>query len=143
MRINKFVLDCNIWVSYFITKREQKLIDTISFNDLAVFSCEELLQEIERVLSYRHLRKYNVDIIYALKIVKATTVNYALNYPIKRYIPTDADDDYVIALALQTNSGFVTSGDSDILGVKEVLEKKFVRLKILTKVEFENRFTRQ
>lgn len=142
MRVNKFVLDANIWVSYFITQNEQKLIDTIGVNDLVVFSCKELLEEIERVLSYSHLRKYKVDVAHALKIAKAVTVNYTLAYPIKRYIPTDVNDDYIIALALQTASGFVTSGDSDILSAKEMLERKFTRLKILTKAEFEAKFRR-
>jgi predicted nucleic acid-binding protein len=72
--------------------------------------------------------------------VKTVTTYFTLNYPIKRYIPADKDDDYVIALALQTNSGFVTSGDNNILDVKEMLEKKFSTLVILTKAEFETRF---
>jgi hypothetical protein len=29
MRVNKFVLDNNIWVSYFITKKEQRLLEII------------------------------------------------------------------------------------------------------------------
>lgn len=68
------------------------------------------------------------------------TTDFILNYPIKTYIPKDKKDDYVIALALQTNSGFVTSGDTDILSVKEDLERKFSKLKIITKAEFERKF---
>lgn len=45
-----------------------------------------------------------------------------------------------IALALQTSSGFITSGDSDILSEKGNLEKKYKKLKILTKSEFEGMF---
>jgi predicted nucleic acid-binding protein len=66
----------------------------------------------------------------------------ALTYPIKRYIPKDQDDDYLVALALQTNSGFITSGDSDILLEKANLERKFKKLKILTKAEFEEKFSK-
>jgi len=140
MRINKFVLDNNVWVSYLITRREQTLIDIISDNDLTVFSCNELLEEAKRVLSYPHLQKYKVDILYGLNVVRKATTHYELSYPIKRYIPTDADDDFIIALALQTNSGFVTSGDSDILSEKANLERKYKKLKIITKSEFESMF---
>ena len=140
MRINKFVLDNNVWVSYLITRREQTLIDIISDNDLTVFSCNELLEEAKRVLSYPHLQKYKVDILYGLNVVRKATTHYELSYPIKRYIPTDADDDFIIALALQTNSGFVTSGDSDILSEKANLERKYKKLKIITKAEFESMF---
>jgi predicted nucleic acid-binding protein len=63
-----------------------------------------------------------------------------LSYPIRRYIPRDQNDDYLIALTHQTSSGFITSGDSDILSEKANLEKKFKKLKILTKAEFEGMF---
>lgn len=142
MRIDRFVLDNNIWISYLITKKEQKLIDIIAANDLTVFSCKELLIEVERVLTYSHLKKYKVNVSYALKLVKAATVHFNLTYPIKRYVRTDKDDDYLIALALQTSSGFITSGDNDILSDKENLERKYKKLKIITKAEFEQMFSR-
>ena len=142
MRVDRFVLDNNIWISYLITKKEQTLIDIIADNDLTVFSCNELLIEVERVLHYQHLKKYRVNVSYALKIIKTTTVHYELSYPIKRYVRTDKDDDYLIALALQTSSGFITTGDNDILLDKENLERKYKKLKILTKAEFENMFTK-
>jgi len=115
MRVDRFVFDNNIWVSYLISGSEQKLIDIIADNDLTVFSCDELLTEIRR--------------------------RFDITYPIKRYIPLDPDDDYLIALALQTSSGFITSGDSDILSEKVNLERKFKKLKILTKAEFERMFS--
>jgi uncharacterized protein len=46
----------------------------------------------------------------------------------------------VIALALQQNAGFVTSGDKHILSQKDILETKFKTLKIITKAEFERMF---
>jgi hypothetical protein len=48
----------------------------------------------------------------------------------------------LIALALQTSSGFITSGDRNILWKKVALEKKFKKLKILTKAEFEGMFVK-
>lgn len=140
MRVNRFVLDANIWVSYLITGTEQDLIGIIGDNDLTVFRCDELLVEIARVLEYPRLKKYNVDISYAIKVVRKATAPYKLTYPIKRYIPTDKDDDYLIALALQTASGFITSGDKNIISEKATLEKKFKKLRILTKGEFEGMF---
>jgi putative PIN family toxin of toxin-antitoxin system len=115
MRVNKFVLDANIWVSYLITETEQKLIDIIADNNLTVFRCDELLVEVARVLNYPRLKRYNVDVSYAIKVVKRSAAPYDITYPIKRYIPSDKDDDYLIALALQTSSGFITSGDKNIL----------------------------
>ncbi|HEY6901317.1 MAG TPA: putative toxin-antitoxin system toxin component, PIN family, partial [Puia sp.] len=76
MRVNRFVLDANIWVSYLITRTEQHLIDIIADNDLIVFHCEELLIEIERVLQYPRLSKYKVNIPHALRMVKDISASY-------------------------------------------------------------------
>jgi putative PIN family toxin of toxin-antitoxin system len=108
MRVNRFVLDANIWVSYLITETEQNLVDIIADNDLAVFQCHELLTEVARVLRYPRLIRYDVDVSYALKVIKGATAPFEIAYPIKRYIPSDKDDDYPIARALQTSSGFIT-----------------------------------
>ncbi|SRR6185312_10998450 len=140
MRINRFVLDTNIWISYFITQNQQKLIDIIANNDLIVFSCKELFEEFTRVLDYPHLKKFEVNIAKAKEIIKGASVLFELHYPIKRYIPDDEDDDYLIALALQTSSGFITSGDTHILSEKSSLERKYQKLRIITKAEFENMF---
>lgn len=67
-------------------------------------------------------------------------MDFALAQPIKSYIPDDENDNYVVALALQTNSGFITSGDKHILSQKSFLETKYKKLKILTKSEFEKMF---
>lgn len=139
MRNKKFVLDANIWVSYFISEQITYLTKAISAKRITIFYCTELMAEVKRVLNYPHLKKYGINVKEAVKIIKSIAVVHTLSYPIKRHIPTDKDDDYVIALALQTNSGFVTSGDRNILDEKENLEKKYTKLKILTKAEFENR----
>ena len=141
MRINRFVLDNNIWVSYFITKNEDKLLKIVEKNELTVYSCDELVLELRSVLNYPHLKKFSVNVSEAIKVLRRATVHFKLTYPIKRYIPQDQDDDYLIALALQTSSGFITSGDSDILSEKDNLERKFKKLKILTKAEFEHMFS--
>lgn len=141
MRDNRFVLDNNIWVSYFITNRQQTLIDIITKTKIDVFVCDELLQEFETVLYYPHIQKFKVNIRNAVFIMKDISLHFNLNKPIKKYIPGDVDDNYILALALQTNSGYVTSGDKHILSQKEILEKKYTKLKIITKAQFEKRFS--
>jgi putative PIN family toxin of toxin-antitoxin system len=140
MRVNRFVLDNNIWISYFITNQQQKIIDLIDNFEIEVFCCDELLEEFTEVLGYPHIQKFNVDIQRATKLLQTITTHFTLTKPIKKYIPGDADDNYILALALQTNSGYVTSGDKHILSQKEALEKKYTKLKIITKAQFEKRF---
>lgn len=140
MRIDRFVLDNNIWISYFITNRIHVLLEIINDNELTIFSCDELIVELRTVLNYPHLQKFRVNVAEAVRVLKGATVHYNITYPIKRYVPNDEDDDYLIALALQTSSGFITSGDEDILSEKSNLERRYKKLKIITKAEFEKMF---
>jgi putative PIN family toxin of toxin-antitoxin system len=142
VRVNRFVLDANVWVSYIITQTQHKLLHQVAEGNITIFICDELLMELKRVLLYSQLSKYQIDLPAAMKFVKDISVNYELSYPIKRYIADDPDDDYIVALALQTNSGFITSGDRHILSEKMNLEAKYKKLKILTKAEFERKVMR-
>ena len=140
MRINRYVLDANIWVSYFITNTEQTLTDIAIGHRITFYHCEELIEEIKRVLDYPHLIKYHINIGEAINFIQQIGVGFTILQPIKSYIPEDEGDDYVVALALQTNSGFITSGDKHILSQKHFLETKYKKLKILTTAEFEKMF---
>lgn len=108
--------------------------------EIDIFLCDELIHEFDAVLHYDHIQKYQVNIPKAIKLLKEITTHFTITYPIKNYIPDDENDNYIIAFALQTNSGFVTSGDSHILFQKENLENGFRKLKILNKADFEKMF---
>lgn len=123
MRSKKYVLDANIWVSYFITNRLSVLLETVAINKIKLLYCEELLDEIEKVLGYPHLKKYNINIKKATRFVKDIGVFAEIEYSIKQYIPDDENDSYIVALALQQSAGFVTSGDRHILSQKLFLKR--------------------
>lgn len=137
MRSKKFVLDPNIIISYIISNNKHLLASIVIKHKIEIVICDELIEELKRVLGYERLAKHNIDISQAAIYLKTIGTHYTLQYPIKRYIPDDENDDYLIALALQTSSGFITSGDNDILSQKAILEQKFKKLRIITKAEFE------
>lgn len=99
-----------------------------------------MISELTRVLTYPHLQKFHIDIPGFIRFVKGISVHVELSYPIKKYVPGDENDNYIIALTLQTNAGYITSGDRHILSEKINLENKFKKLRILTKSEFEKMF---
>jgi predicted nucleic acid-binding protein len=91
-------------------------------------------------LHYDHIKKYRINVQKSIKLLKEITTHFSITYPINNYIPDDEKDNYVIALALQTNSGFVTSGDHHILSQKENLVARYKKLKIINKSQFEHKF---
>jgi hypothetical protein len=140
MRNKRFVLDPNIYISYFISRNQNTLATLAIRHKLEFVICDELIVEFRRVLGYPRLAKFKIDIKQAVNFVMTLGTSYTLTHPIRRYIPQDENDDYLIALALQTSSGYITSGDDDILSEKKNLERKYKKLKILTKAEFEQMF---
>jgi predicted nucleic acid-binding protein len=71
MRINKFVLDANIYVSYFLSKQENRLLEILHVWPITIYHCKELLDEVERVLDYPHIKaKYTVDTKKAIFLIK-------------------------------------------------------------------------
>ena len=140
MRVNRFVLDANIWISYAISDNLHILTDITKSSKISLIICDELITELKRVLTYPHLQKHHIDVSGFIGFVKDISVFAELSYPIKNYIPGDENDNYIIALALQTNAGYITSGDKHILSEKANLESRFKKLRILTKAEFEKRF---
>ena len=141
MRIKKYVLDANIWFSHFISKQENHLATIVLENDLTIFYCNELIKEIKRVAEYKRIQKYSIEASTVVNFIKLAAIHFDLIHPIKNYIPDDENDNYIVALALQTNSGFITSGDGHILSQKQTLEQKHSKLKIITKAEFEKKFS--
>jgi putative PIN family toxin of toxin-antitoxin system len=141
VRNKRFVLDPNIYISYFISRNQNVLANLAIKHRLELVICIELIDEFKRVLEYPRLAKFKIDVKQAVKYLTTVGTIYYLSYPIRRYIPRDENDDYLIALALQTSAGYITSGDDDILSEKENLEKTYKKLKILTKTEFERMFT--
>ena len=58
MQNEVFILDSNIWISYVITKRLQRLVSIILNHNLTVLTCEHLVEEIEMVLARSKFKKY-------------------------------------------------------------------------------------
>ncbi|HEX3384057.1 MAG TPA: putative toxin-antitoxin system toxin component, PIN family [Mucilaginibacter sp.] len=140
MRNKRFVLDPNIYISYFISRNQNTLAALAIKYKLEFVICDELIAEFRRVLGYPRLARFKIDVKQAVNFVMTLGTNYLLGYPIRRYIPQDENDDYLIALALQSSSGYITSGDNDILSQRKNLERRYKKLKILTKAEFEQMF---
>ncbi len=75
MRNKRFVLDPNIYISYFISRNQNALATLVIRHKLELVICDELITEFSRVLGYPRLTKFKIDIKQAVKFV--TTVGTA------------------------------------------------------------------
>jgi predicted nucleic acid-binding protein len=81
MRANKFVLDNNIWVSYFITKKENTLLGIIERYELTIYSCDELVRELQDVLGREQIKEYGINVSEAVKVHRKATIKFKRTTP--------------------------------------------------------------
>lgn len=109
---NKYVLDCNVYISAIISAKLELLAEYILENEIRVIICTELENEITDVLSRPHLKKYNANNIDSyLEIIRLFTKKVKIT---KKYIDSpDPKDDYLFALCLSCDAILVT-GDKKL-----------------------------
>ena len=115
------VLDTNTVVSALLFGgKPRELLDLGRTGELSLFTSEVMLDELLDVLS---LSKFAQRL--AAAVPPATPTSLIQRYvtlttvvtpdPIERTVPTDVDDDMVIATALAAAAELIVTGDSDLL----------------------------
>src|SRR5271168_3954955 len=115
----RVVLDTNVVVSALIWGgKPMVLLEAAAEGNLRLFTSAALLAELREVLARPHL---------AAKLEQqSSSVDRALTHytglansvtpdATPRVVPTDADDDHVIAAAVTARADFIVTGDSDLL----------------------------
>lgn len=139
MRTDNFVLDCNAWLKFLLPNKPDFIIEVLdSFPNTKIFSCEELFDEVEDVVQRDRLQKrYKVNVKRVTHFIKDSTKLHTLSKPIKRRAPNDPKDDYLLALAIETNSSYVVSDDTHL----HELKAAYAKINFITKDEFVNYFS--
>jgi uncharacterized protein len=116
---NKVILDCNVWVSYILGKKLGELSKTVFTHNLSIYSSRPLASELEAVLARPKFEKYlqnpvNDYIVFhkELTVFYETTAHYTGI--------SDAKDNYLFDLALQTQATYLVTGDKLLLDLKQV-----------------------
>jgi uncharacterized protein len=118
----RIVLDTNVALSALLWRgKPYRLLEAIrQRSDIRLFSSTALLEELADVLSRpspaKHLalikrsaREVLADYIEIVEVVEP--------HDVPRVVPTDADDDHVIAAAVAAQASLIVSGDSDLLSL--------------------------
>jgi putative PIN family toxin of toxin-antitoxin system len=130
-KVNRIVIDTNLWISFLITKDFSKLDEIIfSRNGVLVFS-EELLNEFLEVAKRPKFRRFfsPTDIEEILETIDeyADFVKVETNVKACR----DTKDNFLLSLSTDGNADFLLTGDKDLL-----ILKRFGKTRILTISEF-------
>jgi uncharacterized protein len=125
----KVIFDTNIFISAFALQGTTgEIISKINYVKVKIQYCDELLEEIRKILVYKFKVDNNVfqrTIEFIVKRGKRHKIKIDLR------ISRDPKDDFLLSLAEKSNAGYLVTGDSDLL----VLEN-FGKTKIITFKEF-------
>jgi uncharacterized protein len=115
----RIVLDTNVVMSALLWRGKpfQLLEVIVERPDLQLFTSATLLEELADVLTRptaakrlaligKSAREVLADYVEAIELVEPVDV--------PRVVPTDADDDHVIAAAVAAGATLIVSGDSDL-----------------------------
>ncbi len=132
------VLDTNIFISAQITPKSNagKILEEWELGNLEIVISLELLAEIKQAFAYPKVQKYitltdqelekyitRIELHSQLVDISETMVE----------VPTDKNDNHVLATLIASGADWLVSGDSDLLN----LQKKY---NIITPENFVNKF---
>lgn len=120
----RLVLDTNVVVAALLWHgAPRQLLDrSIDDETLELYSSPTLVDELRNTLSYPKLAKRIARCETSIEtLVRHYELLVTLVSPTQtpRVVPTDPDDDAVVACAAAAEAELIVSGDSDLLGLKE------------------------
>jgi putative PIN family toxin of toxin-antitoxin system len=113
---NKTVFDVNIWLSYFISGKSERIIDMIENNNAFFYRSAELMSELKEVINRPKFSKYFSNGTKEYISLVEEVAEFFLTQAIFNQC-SDPKDNYLFDLAYQSYSHFLVSGDKKVLAV--------------------------
>jgi putative PIN family toxin of toxin-antitoxin system len=130
-KINRIILDTNLWISFLLTSDYSKLDTILSNQQVQLIFSKELLEEFVEVAQRPKFKKYfsNTDLTELLLQIK--NVAEFIEVTTEVSICRDLKDNFLLALAKDGKADFLVTGDNDLLELK-----KFSNTRIVTISQF-------
>jgi len=128
----RVIFDTNVWISFLIGKRLSIVRKHISNQQIIVVVTDQLLEEILKVTSREHLRKYfpNSKVLELIRFLEEIAERYEITP--QHCINRDPKDDFLLDLITASKADYLVTGDKDLLSLHP-----FESTTILTPVDFE------
>ncbi len=125
----KVILDCNIWISFLLSRQDCLLKRMLMDTRFDIYICEELLSEIINVARRDKIRKRvsENELQQLLKIIDAFCIKTTISQ-IADSIIRDPKDVYLLSLAETIDANYLVSGDKDLTDLNLHLKTRIVKL---------------
>ena len=124
----KVIVDVNIWISFLIGRRLQRIFDVLVQPQIILVFSKELLEELYNVTQRPKFKKYFSssekvkELLFFLSSI-GTWIELPNQLPERC---RDCKDDYLLELAMIANADFLITGDKDLLVMKRIGECQIV-----------------
>ncbi|MBP3253862.1 MAG: putative toxin-antitoxin system toxin component, PIN family [Bacteroidales bacterium] len=125
----KVILDCNIWISFLLSKQNGLLKRILTDMRFDVCVCKELINEIKNVSSRQKIRKYvnDNDVNTLLEIINAFCQYGSITSQAESNI-RDKKDLYLLSFAESIDAIYIVSGDKDLTELRQHNNTKIITL---------------
>ena len=125
----RVILDCNIWISFLLSKQDCLLKRMLMDTRFDIYVCAELLSEIINVARRDKIRKRvsENELQQLLKIIDAFCIKTTISQ-IAESIIRDPKDVYLLSLAETIDANYIVSGDKDLTELNQHLKTRIVKL---------------
>lgn len=125
----KVILDCNIWISFLLSRQDYLLRRMLMDTRFDICICEELLAEIVNVARRDKIRKRvsEAELQQLLKIIDAFCEKTTIDH-IAESIIRDPKDWYLLSLAETIDADYIVSGDKDLTDLNQHLRTRIIKL---------------
>ena len=117
-KIDRIIIDTNLWISFLITKDFRKLDAKIKAKSIRVVFSLELIEEFLAVVNRPKFKKYfdksDIEALFDLFDVYGEIVEVKSEVDLCR----DKKDDFLLALAKDSQADFLMTGDKDLLELR-------------------------
>ncbi|MBS3029336.1 putative toxin-antitoxin system toxin component, PIN family [Dolichospermum sp. ST_con] len=130
-KVVKIIIDTNLWISFLIGKELKELKNLLIEETIQLVISEEIVEEIILVTQRPKLQKYFTPNKVDELVRFLRTIGLFVNITSEVLFCRDPKDNYLLALAKDSDANFLVTGDQDLLVIA-----KFENTEIVTYQEF-------
>jgi putative PIN family toxin of toxin-antitoxin system len=127
-KADKVIIDTNLWISFLITKNLRVLDKRITAKAIRIVFSLELIEELLAVVNRPKFKKYfhKDDVENLIDLFDVYGDLFNVNSQIS--ICSDKKDNFLLALAKDSEADYLLTGDKDLLELKAFGTTKIVKV---------------
>lgn len=127
-KIDRVIIDTNLWISFLITKDLKNLDKKIKTGKIKILFSMELMEEFLSVADRPKLKKYFSKIDIAQLVDLFEVYGEIIDVKSKIELCRDTKDDFLLSLAVDSKASHLITGDKDLLALMKIGKTKITTI---------------